>query len=177
MRSLKTFILISFFALPGVLWAQPFGGPEPGFRPGPNEGPMREKVRQRIEMVKIWKLTEAVGLTAQQSERFFPIYNQHQKKMEEIDDRRMNLVNDLGKLLDDPKSSDKEIQQIADKLREIPQQMMSERQKFQEDISPILSVRQQMKLMLFEERFRQQLQETIREIRREFKDGRFNDKP
>jgi Spy/CpxP family protein refolding chaperone len=135
---------------------------------GPGGGPMRERVRERIQTMKIWKLTEAVGLTSKQSEQFFPIYNRYQKALEDLEFRRGQLVDQLERLVGNSNSSDEEISDTMAALNDIPRQILAERDKFFKDISPILPLEQQGKLAVFEERFKQQLQQFIREVRREY---------
>jgi hypothetical protein len=116
--------------------------------------------------MKIWKLTEDVGLTSQQSEQFFPVYNKYQKALDDIEAKRADLIDRLETLANNPGSSDKEINEAMAALNDIPRQMIAERDKFLKDISVILPLQQQAKLAVFEERFKQQLQEFIRDIRR-----------
>ncbi len=165
MRSAKYLIALVVLVSAVALQAQP--PPPMGPMGGPMGGPMRERVRERIRTMKVWKLTEYVGLTAEQSEKFFPIYNKYQKALDEIDSKRMDLVDRLGKLVDTTGASDKDIEIAMAALNDIPNQIISEREKFFKEISPILPLEQQAKLAVFEERFKQQLQQFIREIRRD----------
>ncbi len=148
-----------------TLQAQP--PPPMGPMGGPMGGPMRERVRERIRTMKVWKLTEYVGLTSEQSEKFFPIYNKYQTTLEDIEAKKMDLVDRLGKLVDTTGASNREIENAMAELNDIPNQMISERDKFFKEVSPILPLEQQAKLAVFEERFKQQLQQFIREIRRD----------
>jgi len=154
--------------LPQLLPAQP-----PPFDDGPV--PTREKVRERINTMKIWKLTEAVGLTAEQSEKFFPLYNKHQKAMDEILTRHGELVDKLDTLINNSKASDLEIQKAMDDLKNLPRQINMELDRFYKEIAGVLPLRQQAKLTVFEARFLQRLQEFARDVRRDKRGGRFND--
>lgn len=175
-QTINGFILLIILIFTGRAFAQPPMGPPGGFG-SPEGGPMRERLRQRLETMKIWKLTEAVGLTSEQSEKFFPLYNKHQKAMEAIENRRIELVNRLDTLSDDPNSSDQKINEIIGQLSDIPQQVSAERERFFKEISSLLSERQQAKLIVFEERFRQQLQDFIRNVRRERRGDNMGDEP
>ena len=170
MKLVKYFIMALMIVSAGVSLAQP--GPPPM---GPEGGPMREKLRERINTMKIWKLTEEVGLTSQQSEKFFPIYNKFQKAMDDIEMKRGELVDRLESLADSQNSSDKDIIEALTAVNDIPRQMLAERGKFLKDISTILPLQQQAKLAVFEERFKQRLQEFIRDMRQDNKGGRMRD--
>ena len=176
-QTLKGLIFLILLIFAGAAIAQPPMGPPPGGFGGPEGGPMRERLRQRVQTMKIWKLTEAVGLTSEQSEKFFSIYNNHQKAMEAIEDKRFELVNRLDTLSNDPKSSDQKINEIIGQLSDTPQQVSAERDRFFKEISSVLSQRQQAKLIVFEDRFRQQIQDFIRDVRRERGGGNRDDEP
>jgi predicted nucleic acid-binding Zn-ribbon protein len=163
MKVIKYLIALLILASATITSAQP---PPPM---GPEGGPMREKVRERIHTMKIWKLTEEVGLTSEQSEKFFPVYNKFQNALEDIESKRADLVDRLEQLTNASGSSDKEISDAMAALNDIPKQMLAERDKFQKDISDILPLQQQAKLAVFEERFKQRLQEFIRDIRQQYK--------
>jgi len=171
MRVSKWFVFIPVLLFAGYTLAQPPPPPPPG----PEGGPMREKARERIQTMKIWKLTEEVGLTPKQSERFFPLYNKHQKALEDIEAKRADLIDRLDKLVNDSTSSDKNLQEVMASLKDIPRQISEENDRFIKDVSPILTSRQQAKLVVFEERFRQRLQDFIRDIRRQYRGGRLDD--
>lgn len=166
MKFIKYLLFTTVLFAASLALAQP-PGPPPEFE----GGPMREKVRERIKTMKVWKLTEEVGLSSQQSEKFFPVYNKFQQALESINVRRNEFNDRLESLLNQPNSSDKEIEEVMSQIKDIPNQMTSETDKFQKEITPILSLRQRGKLMLFEERFKQRLQEFVREIRREMGEG------
>lgn len=166
MRFIKYLVAFLVLTAAAVTLAQP---PPPM---GPEGGPMREKVRERIHTMKIWKLTEEVGLTSEQSEKFFPVYNKYQKALEDLESKRADLVDRLENLTNATGSSDKDINDAMAALNDIPRQMLVERDKFQKDISVILPLQQQAKLAVFEERFKQRLQEFIRDIRQQYRGGR-----
>jgi hypothetical protein len=168
MKFNKLMIIALILFSPQLLPAQP-----PPFDDGP--GPTREKVRERINTMKIWKLTEAVGLTSEQSEKFFPLYNKHQLAMDEIMNRRGEFIDKLDTLTNNSKASDQEIQKAMDDLKSIPRQINAELDRFYKEIAGVLPLRQQAKLAVFEDRFLQRLQEFARDVRRDKRGGRFND--
>lgn len=147
-----------------VLMSVSYGQPGPG--PWHENGPRREKMRKRIETVKIWQLTETVGLTAEQSEKFFPIYNEHQKAHEKLMNDRKDIIEKLSGLAEKENPSEKEVRKAIDELTALDSRLAGLRAEFLKDVSGVLSIKQVAKLLVFEERFRQRLQENIRDIRR-----------
>jgi len=171
MRLIKYLV---FLAMVSAVAAQP---PPPGFggmRPG-DDGPMRQKIRERIKTMKVWRLTDAVGLTTEQSEKFFPVYNKFQDQLEELEQGQHRLAVKLDSLANDPMSKDDDIKAAMAEMKQGRQKMVDTNDAMMKEVSGILSVRQQGKLMAFEERFRRELQELINEIRRNRGGRRMND--
>ncbi|MEE8418079.1 MAG: hypothetical protein V3S06_05375 [candidate division Zixibacteria bacterium] len=136
---------------------------------------MREKIRQRIRTIKIWQLTEAVGLTPEQSERFFPVYNKHRETIHNLESEKQEALRRLSSLTDDPDASDDDINKAMTKIDDFVRRSMEMRQEYMNEISSVLSLRQQGKLLVFEENFQRKLQEIIRDIRRDFRGRRMRD--
>ncbi len=166
MRTIRYFIAILMLSSPAVL-SQP--------EPGPGPGPMREKIRQRIRTIKIWQLTEAVGLTPEQSERFFPVYNKHQEVLRNLEREQQEAFRRLNSLTDDPEASDDDVNKAMTEIDDFVRRSMEMRQDYMEEVSTVLSLRQQGKLLVFEEMFKKRLQKTIEDIRRYFRGRRMRD--
>ena len=60
-------IVIIILALTGFVSAQ--------FGPDFKKGECKERLRERIEMIRMWKLVETLNLSEEQSVEFFPIFN------------------------------------------------------------------------------------------------------
>ncbi len=142
-------------------------------QPGP--GPMREKIRQRIKTIKIWQMTEAVGLTPEQSERFFPVYNKHRDAMQDLEREKHKALKRLNSLADDPNVSDDDINKAMMEIDDFIRRSVEMRQDYMEEMSTVLSLRQRGKLMVFEEMFKKRIQKIIEEIRGDFRGRRMRD--
>lgn len=169
MRLLRILIIL-------LMVSPAFAQPGSGMGHGREGGPMREKIREKIQMIKIWRLTEAVGLTTEQSEKFFPVYNQHQKGMEDFERGKREILDRIKSLTDDSNSSDEEIGAAVKEFKEHHRKLAELRELFLNDVSKILSVRQRGELVVFEEEFRKNMRRMIEDIRREFRGGHGNRK-
>lgn len=149
----------------------------PGGPPGPPEGPMREKVRERIKTIKVWKLTEDLNLSQSQSEKFFPIYNRFFDKWEEIEQQKREIIRRLDELTLKEKTDDSEIGRQLDRLDSLDQEVRVLKVKLRGDLKDVLSERQIGRLYVFELRFLQQMQEIMRDVRRESRGPRFGREP
>lgn len=161
MKTIKYSLIITAAVLVSVSFGQP-----PGPGPWGEGGPRRERMRQRIKVIKISQLTEAVGLTPEQSEKFFPIYNEHQKEHEKLEEKRQEVIERLRELGEKENPSESEIKEAIDELTALDSRFAGLRGEFIKDISGVLSIKQVAKLMVFEHNFMQRLQENIRDIRR-----------
>lgn len=166
MRIIKYFITILILSSTVAL-------SQPG--PGPGQGPMRERIRQRIRTIKIWQLTETVGLTPEQSERFFPIYNKHQEAMRNLESEKHEAIQRLNSLTDDPDASDDDIRKAMTEFDDFVRRFMELRRDFMDEVSTALSLRQQGKLLAFEEMFKRRMQKIIEDIRGDFRNRRMRD--
>ncbi len=145
--------------------------------PGPPEGRMRERVRERIKTIKVWKLTEELKLSQEQSEKFFPIYNRFFNRREEIEQEKRRVMEQLDELTAAEKPNEAEISKCLDKIDGMDQEIQQLKVKFRADLKNILTARQIGRLYLFEVRFMQQMQEIMRDIRRETKAPHFGREP
>lgn len=166
MRTIRYFIAILILSSPVAL-------SQPG--PGPGQGPMREKIRQRIRTIKIWQLTEAVGLTPEQSEKFFPVYNKHQEVIHNFEREKQEALRRLSSLTDDLDASDDDISKAMKEIDDFARRSMEIRQDYMEEVSTVLSLRQKGKLMVFEEMFKRRMQKIIEDIRGDFRNRRMRD--
>lgn len=163
MKYIKYSIIVFAAMVASLAYAQPGQGPGPGR--WDDNGPRREKMRERLETIKIWQLTDAVGLTSEQSKEFFPIYSKFQKDHEKIEDKRRSIIDSLDELSAKDQVSESDIKKTLDDLTATESEFATLRTRFIKDISGVLTVKQVAKLVVFEDRFRQRLQDNIRAIR------------
>ena len=125
----------------------------------------REKIKERIETLRIWKMIEFLDLTPEQSDRFLPLLNHFQKIQKDLDEGEKELIRNLAFVLNEKKTDEKRLKDILDRLEKNRENLVEKRREFVFQSKDILSVEQQAKLVVFEERFAQKLRETIREIK------------
>lgn len=132
-------------------------------QPGQEFSPERREMR--IRMLRTWRLIEELDLTEEQSTKFFPIMNRFDDKEREINQKRRRIMVELREVLSRDNASEKEIKEKIAALRNGEQERHSNRDKFYEDVAKVLSVSQQARLLLFEERFQREVREIIRDFR------------
>ena len=151
--------IIAFIALSCLLTAQP--------RPGSPVTPLQDRHRQRrsrLEMMKMWQLTERLALTEEQASTFFPRYNALEKELRELGMDQRELLSEMRKMMGENKEvTDKELERITKKVSELEQQKIDEKQKFFEDLDEFLSPDQRARYYGFELWFKDELRRGLEE--------------
>lgn len=121
--------------------------------------------REIIEKVRIYKLTEALDLTEEQTTKFFPHLKEMRKTEQEFQKQRLELIQKLRDLIKN-NAPEQEIVNVLNKFQEIHKKRMAAQMKEIEDLRQILTPVQQAKFMIFQEDFEREIRELIREVRK-----------
>ncbi len=151
--------IIAFIALSCLLTAQP--------RPGspPPMTPLQDHRRgNRLEMMKMWQLTERLALTEEQASKFFPRYNSLEKELRELGKEQRELLGEMRKMMgEDKEVTDKDLKRITKKVSELEQQKIDRKQEFFEDLDDFLSPGQRARYYGFELWFKDELRRGLEE--------------
>lgn len=136
--------------------------PPPGDRPERWEE--RERIRENIHTLRMWKLLEVLDLSSEQSTQFLPALKDFQDTKKRFEEKRRELLIELETALES-KKDERKLKETLDGLEENQKQFQMELERFLEKAKTTLSLEQQAKLLLFEEKFEKRLRETIEQIR------------
>ena len=145
---------------PGGPGGPAFEGDEP---PPPLE--KREEIRKRIELIRMWKLTEELDLTEETGAKLFPILHKYDEKRTELRRERHEIMNELRRALENVATSDEEIDAAMDKLDENALAVFDLIRQQRQDLKGVLSLRQQAKFILFQREFHREIRKIIAEAR------------
>ncbi|OQX91838.1 MAG: hypothetical protein B6D58_06080 [candidate division Zixibacteria bacterium 4484_95] len=134
-------------------------------RKPPFDRPMQQQIRKRIETIKIWKLTEELNLTEEQSVKFFPIYNKFEEELKATEAERRQVIEKLDELTITEMPSANEINKLLDKLEDLDRNINSVKEVYRDKLEDILTTQQIGRLYVFEVMFQRQMQEIVRDIR------------
>jgi len=120
--------------------------------------------REKIEELRIWKMTEFLDLTPSQAEKFFPLLKEHDKRTFRIIRQKHKLLRDLyGKTKEeDYNPSDQEVDKILEEMRGIDDKIKTENLTFIKEID-FLTNRQRVKYIVFDSRFKSHLLKALKE--------------
>lgn len=121
--------------------------------------PQKKELKEKINMMRIWKLTEVLDLNEETASRLFPVLHKYKTERHELKQDVKNASKELEKTVNT--GSDEEIRNILqgilqsrDKLRNIQDRELTE-------LRDILTVQQQAKYILFHQKFKRQIKKKL----------------
>jgi hypothetical protein len=128
--------------------------------------PMQRSTEQhaRMEMMKIWKLTEYLSLTEVQAEKFFPVMKEHEDNIEKLRSERHRLEDEMLNRL----SSSNELlsltllDEFLENIKSVEFRIYEEKNIFIYRLKNVLSNEQVANMAMFERHFRGEIRERIK---------------
>lgn len=162
-------ILLSIILLLGLA-ANSAAEPAEDFDRPPSKEQM-EKIRKRVETLKMWRLTEALNLDEKTSALVFPILNRFDKKRYELEESLREGMRDLRESLRDKK--EERLKKILNKLEDNHRTLQNLKQDEWAELKKVLTVEQQARFIIFLTEFEREVRKLIAEAR-EKRQGRFD---
>ena len=171
-------ILLIFFLALGFS-ADGIASPDRDDHNRPPSKEQMERVRKRIETMKIWKLTKALDLDEKTAARLFPLLNKYDKKRAEIERDIKDNMMDLREALEDEKES--KLRDLIERLEKSHKALQSLNDEERAELKQILTVGQQAKYLIFLQEFNREIRRIIEEARsrrrgRDRPEGKFPDR-
>jgi hypothetical protein len=118
----------------------------------------RMKPMQKMEELKKIKLIEILQMDEETSIKFFTRRSEHIKRIENLNKISKEKMDQLDGMLTDLKeNNDQALKKEIDECLQIQENIMRERQNFFKSANEILTVEQMAKLVVFEEKFRNEV--------------------
>ncbi len=126
-------------------------------------GQSMDRTPKNMDAVRIWKLTEVLELTEDQTVSFLPIVQIHERKLRETQ-RELNAIGkNAQSLLESEDLSQKEVDKILKEYMKKNAELMSIKEDFIKSLPKYLSPKQQVLYVGFEARFRQDLRDFMKD--------------
>ncbi len=120
-------------------------------------------VRNRIKTLKVAFITERVNLTSEEAQQFWPIYNEHEERMENIRNKeRAELHNNISRAQE---LSDKESQKLLDNIIALQSDKQKAERDFLSKLRTVIPDKKVLLLIKAEEDFKKQLLQQYRKRR------------
>ena len=119
----------------------------------------RKEVKQLVENMYIWKLTEALDLSEEQATKIFPRLNKARKEKEELAKEANELMRKLKDALEEKAAGEAEttLKETVAKLKDLRNAVKEKEEEEIKILEENLSVEQQAKLIIFQRTFRKRI--------------------
>ncbi len=125
--------------------------------------------RERLETLRIWKMTEFLDLSSEQSAAFFPKLKDFEKYIRSKQKKQGELMQEITEKINksdySPNKSD--VKKLTHQLAEIEKDIITQKEEFINNLSTVLTPEQQLKYIIFENRFRRNLMKTLNQQARQ----------
>ncbi|RNC86964.1 MAG: hypothetical protein ED556_05950 [Winogradskyella sp.] len=125
--------------------------------------PGGKRMQQRIKTQKIAFITEKLGLTTQEAQQFWPIYNEFEATTERIKTQELRSIRQQFRK--NPDMSDSEANKLLDRLVNADTAMHNAKMKLINDLKSVIPAVKIIKLKAAEDEFNKQLLQKLREFR------------
>ncbi len=123
--------------------------------------------RERVKAYKVGYITEKLNLTSKEAQNFWPIYNDHEKTIENIRKRERKLIKAIKDTNNSPNGiDDKQADEFLNTHLETEIQKSEARQKLILDLKKVIPNKKILRLVKAEADFNKRILEKIRERRR-----------
>jgi Spy/CpxP family protein refolding chaperone len=122
-----------------------------------------EKVRKRIETLKMWRLSDALDLDEKTSTSLFPLLSKYDRKRAEIEQSLRGSMKDLRESLREKREGN--LKNILDKLEENHKALQRIKEEEWSEIKKILTLEQQARFVIFQQEFEREIRKIIAEAR------------
>ncbi|MBT8263901.1 MAG: hypothetical protein HKN52_01910 [Eudoraea sp.] len=118
---------------------------------------------EKIKSLKIAFITERLALSSEEATVFWPVYNEHEKALENIRTKERQDIR--GKLRNFNQMSDQEIRGLMDEFLELEKEKTERNHAFLKKMSDLISARKTFMLIKAEEDFKRRLLQQIQQRR------------
>jgi len=123
--------------------------------------------RDRLEMMKMWRLTDELNLTEEQAEKFFPKYRALMSDLEDVTKQENELMKQIGELSEEKEVDSEKLYSLVKQVSDFEKKKLDIKYEFFMETGKILTPEQQARHVVFERQFRRQLRRGIREYGRD----------
>ncbi|MCW4467810.1 sensor of ECF-type sigma factor [Flavobacterium sp. MFBS3-15] len=117
----------------------------------------KKEKREQIKALKVSFLTTELKLTADESEKFWPVYNAYEEKQYKIrHDKMRQIIKKIDEVGTD-KMSDKDALSYLNQLEDADEELFNLRKKLVADLKPIIGPARILKLKKAEDDFNKKL--------------------
>jgi len=165
---MKKMIVDGLITLLLVCGLPAISGAEPQDFDRPSEREQPANVRQRVEAMRMWRLTKALDLDEKTSARLFPLLNKYDKRRFESERALREGIRELREALRDKR--EERLKALLAKLEKGHEEIMRTNDAERADLKKVLTLEQQARFILFQQEFDMEMRRMIEEAREKRRD-------
>ena len=146
MKTLQIYVIVAIFFISGLSFGQEVKNPG-------------EKVRS----LKIAYITQELELTAKEAEKFWPVYNEYDRKIRGLERNERMKVRTIIKESNDYKNlTDNQADEILNRIYKIERQIFDTKKEMDQKLSKVISKKKILRLKHIEREFVRNLMNRLR---------------
>jgi transcription termination factor NusB len=150
MKTLQIYVIVAIFFISGLSFGQEVKNPG-------------EKVRS----LKIAYITQELELTAKEAEKFWPVYNEYDRKIRGLERNERMKVRTIIKESNDYKNlTDNQADEILNRIYKIERQIFDTKKEMDQKLSKVISKKKILRLKHIEREFVRNLMNRLRSRKR-----------
>ena len=136
-------VLAMALLTPAAAWAKPV--------------PNRQRMMEKLETIKMWKLMDALNLDSATALKVFPIIKETDRKKVELLRKKRDLTRQIRDQIKNNTVQPEKIDALAARLFDLTEQLCTLSKEEYKKLKPVLTERQLAQYLLFQQRFRREL--------------------
>lgn len=154
----KALFLLAIIIVSNFATAQP---PPPPLGPPPPKDHTQNDKRENIEAQKVAFLTKKLDLTPEEAQKFWPVYNQYDDKLQELRKKRREDMKNAKENFD--ALTDKEIEQLVDNEIAFRQKELDIQKEYHGKFKSLLPIKKVAQLYRADEEFKRFLLKELKD--------------
>lgn len=126
----------------------------------------REKVKERIETIRMWKMMNTLDLSREQSEKIFPLLQEIEERRRMLFEERGRAMRELEETVRGEHPDEGAVVALMERIEQNQEEMEKLRREEKKSLGSILSPLQQGRYLIFKETFERELRSIIRDAKR-----------
>jgi len=122
------------------------------------------KIMERIQTLRMWKLTKALDLDQETAAELFPILNKYDKKRARIEREIREDIKELRKALKEDDTG--RIIRLTDEIQDKRNKLCKINRDEMKEVGRVLDLKQQARYILFQQEFRRHIRDIVYEARK-----------
>ncbi|MGQ9705421.1 MAG: hypothetical protein ACUVWP_00250 [bacterium] len=127
----------------------------------------RAKIEEKLELLKIWKLTEVLDLEYEQTAEFFSLYKQFKESRRRHLKERMELVEKLREDIKSGNITETSVNNYNEFIVELKEKLIEDEKNIISQMDDVLTPVQMAKFIIFEETFQEEMLGMIKKMKEE----------